>query len=82
MERADFIEPSNSPWSAPVVMVPKKGGKLRFCVDYRGLNSVTRKDSYRLPCVDECLDMVRGSSWFSSLDLRSGNWHVLLAPEA
>ena len=61
-----------APWSAPVVMVPKKGGKLRFCVDYRGLKAVTRKDSYPLPRVDECLDMVRGSDWFSSLDLRSG----------
>ncbi|XP_029574004.1 uncharacterized protein LOC115165110 [Salmo trutta] len=82
MLRADFIEPSDSPWSAPVVMVPKKGGKLRFCVDYRGLNSVTTKDSYPLPRIDESLDHVRGSSWFSSLDLRSGYWQVPLSPGA
>ncbi|KAJ7992703.1 hypothetical protein DPEC_G00281430 [Dallia pectoralis] len=82
MEQAGFIEPSNSPWSAPVVMVPKKGGKLRFCVDYRELNAVTRKDSYPIPRVDESLDLVGESSWFSSLDLRSGYWQVPLAPEA
>ncbi|KAJ8016400.1 hypothetical protein DPEC_G00006830 [Dallia pectoralis] len=82
MEKAGFIEPSNSPWSAPVVMVPKKGGKLRFCVDYRELNAVTRKDSYPIPRVDESLDLVGKSSWFSCLDLRSGYWQVPLAAEA
>ena len=49
---------------------------MRFCVDYRPLNSVTRKDSYPLPRIDESLDLVSGSSWFSSLDLRSGYWQV------
>ena len=47
---------------------------MRFCVYYRPLNSVTRKDSYPLPRIDESLDLVSGSSWFSSLDLRSGYW--------
>ena len=56
MEKAGFIEPFNSPWSAPVVMAPKKGGKLRFCVDYRGLNAVTEKDYYPLPHIDESLE--------------------------
>ncbi|KAJ7991177.1 hypothetical protein DPEC_G00294540 [Dallia pectoralis] len=60
----------------------EKGGKLRFCVDYRGLNDVTIKDSYPIPRIDESLDHVRGSSWFSSLDLRSGYWQVPLAPSA
>ena len=72
MQRADFIEPSDSPWAVPVVMVPKKRDKLRFCADYRRLNEVTRKGSYPIPRIDESLDLVRGSSWFSSLDLRSG----------
>ncbi|XP_062421526.1 uncharacterized protein clasp1b [Pungitius pungitius] len=82
MQRAGIIEPSESPWASPVVMVPKKGGEWRFCVDYRRLNDVTKKDSYPLPRVDECLDLVAGSSWFSSLDLRSGYWQVPLAEEA
>ncbi|KAL1272916.1 hypothetical protein QQF64_028778 [Cirrhinus molitorella] len=82
MQRAGIIEPSESAWAAPVVMVPKKGGQWRFCVDYRRLNEVTRKDSYPIPRVDESLDLVAGSSWFTSLDLRTGYWQVPLAPDA
>ncbi|KAJ8417422.1 hypothetical protein AAFF_G00286490 [Aldrovandia affinis] len=72
MQQAGIIEPSDSPWAAAVVMVPKKNGDWRLCADYRPLNDVTRKDSYPLPRIDESLDLVSGSSWFSSLDLRSG----------
>ena len=83
MLSAGIIEPSDSPWASGVVMVnKKKSSKMRFCVDYRPLNSVTKKDSYPLPRIDECLDLVSGSSWFSSLDLRSGYWQVPLSPEA
>ncbi|KAK2898063.1 hypothetical protein Q8A73_014443 [Channa argus] len=78
----DIIEPSDSPWAAPMVMVRKKTGKWRPCVDYRRLNAVTKKDSYPLPRNDDALDYVAGSCWFSSLDLRSGYWQVELAPEA
>uniref|UniRef100_A0A3P9JWP4 ribonuclease H n=1 Tax=Oryzias latipes TaxID=8090 RepID=A0A3P9JWP4_ORYLA len=77
-----IIEPSDSPWAAPVVMVRKKGGGWHPCVDYRRLNAVTHKDSYPLPRIDDALDYVTGSCWFSSLDLRSGYWQVELAPEA
>ncbi|CAI5640726.1 unnamed protein product [Oreochromis niloticus] len=76
------IEPSDNPWAAPVVMVRKKTGGWRPCVDYRRLNAVTRKDSYPLPRIDDALDYIAGSSWFSSLDLRSGYWQVELAAEA
>lgn len=83
MEKAGLIEPSTSSWAAPVVMVPKKQKPdWRFCVDFRPLNKVTKKDPYPLPRVDEALDSVAGSKWFSSLDLRSGYWQVPLAPEA
>ncbi|KAI3351294.1 hypothetical protein L3Q82_005839 [Scortum barcoo] len=82
MVEAGIIEPSTSPWAAPVVLVKKKDDTWRFCVDYRLLNNVTRKDSYPLPRVDDALDCIAGSRWFSSLDLQSGYWQVELAPEA
>ena len=83
MQQAGLIEPSTSAWASPVVMVPKKQkDDFRFCVDFRPLNKVTKKDSYPLPRIYEALDSVAGSSWFSSLDLRSGYWQVPLAPEA
>ncbi|KAJ8351913.1 hypothetical protein SKAU_G00233890 [Synaphobranchus kaupii] len=82
MATAGVIEPSDSPWAAPAVLVQKKSGEWRFCVDYRCLNSATTKDSYPLPRIDEALDHISRSSWFSSLDLRSGYWQVRLAPEA
>ena len=82
MAEAGMIEPSNSPWAAPDLLVKKKDDTWRFCVDYRHLNDVTRKDSYPLPRIDDALDKVAGSQWFSSLDLRSGYWQVELAPDA
>ena len=75
------IEPSNSPWSSPVVLVTKRDGSIRFCVDYTILNSVTVKDAYPIPRVDECLDALSGSKWYSSMDLNSGFWQVGLRSE-
>ncbi len=75
MQQAGLIEPSTSSWASSVVMAPKKTQvDWQFCVDFRPLNKVTRKDPYPLPRIDEALDTVAGSSWFSSLDLRSGYW--------
>ena len=81
MAAGGVIEPSSSPWAAPAVLVRKKDGSWRFCVDYRRLNKVTRKDSYPLPRIDNALDYIGGSSWFSSLDLCSDR-QVELAYEA
>ena len=58
----------------------KKDGTTRFCVDYRKLNKVTRKDSYPLPRIDDILDQLSGSKWFSTLDMRSGYWQVHMDP--
>ena len=75
------IEPSNSPWASPIVLGTKKDGTTRFCVDYRRLNDVTVKDVYSLPRVDECLDALAGSEWFSCMDLNSGFWQIMVEPE-
>ena len=70
------IRKSNSPWASAVVLVRKKDGSLRFCIDLCKLNSHTIKDAYSLPRIDETLDCLGGSIIFSSLDLKGGYWHV------
>ncbi|UYV84340.1 hypothetical protein LAZ67_X001895, partial [Cordylochernes scorpioides] len=71
-----IIRPSSSPWSFPVILVKKRDGKYRFCVDYRKLNNVTVKDVYPIPRIDEVMDTLQGSTHFSAIDLRSGYWQV------
>ena len=82
MLAADVIRPSVSPWAAPVVLVEKKSGEQRFCVDYRKLNGVTKKDSYPLPRIDDTLDMMHGKRFFTTLDLASGYWQIELEESA
>ena len=76
------IEPSDSPWASPVVLVTKKEGSTRFCVDYRWLNSLTVKDAYPLPRIDDSLRLLGNQQWFSMMDLASGYWQVAMSPEA
>ena len=70
------IRKSNSPWASAVVLVRKKDGSLRFCIDLRKLNARTIKDAYSLPHIDEMLDCLGGAMIFTSLDLKSGYWQV------
>jgi len=76
-----LIIPSNSQWASPVVVVEKKNGKKRLCIDYQKLNRVTKKDSYPLPRIDDMLETLSNAQWFSSLDLASGFWQVELDPK-
>ena len=66
-----LIQPSVSPWGAPVLFVKKKYGSLRLCIDYRELNKVMVKNKYPLPRIDDLFDKLVGASVFSKVDLRS-----------
>ena len=76
LTESGFIRPSTSLWGAPVLFVKKKDGSMRMCIDYRMLNSVTIKNKYPLPRIDDLFDQLRGASVFSKIDLRSG-YHQL-----
>ena len=78
----EHIETSDSPWASPVVLVTKKDGTTRFCVDYRSLNALTTKDTYPLPRIDDSLRLLGNQQWVSTMDLTSGYWQVAMSPEA
>jgi len=75
------IEPASSPWASNVVLVRKKGGSYRCCIDYRQLNNVTIKDAYPAPRTDSCLDSMSGAGWFTTIDMPSAYHQDFVAPE-
>lgn len=77
-----IVEPSSSPWAAAYVLVRKKTGDWRLCVDFRGLNAVTKKDSYPLPHVEACLEAVAGNKFYTLLDFAQGYWQIPLSERA
>ena len=77
-----IIEPANSPYAAPVTLQPKKDGSLRFCVDFRQLNSVTIRDVCPIPRIDDTLDQLHAAKYFTSMDLKSGFWQIELDRES
>jgi transposase InsO family protein len=80
MLRLGVIRPSVSPWSAPIVLIKKKNGEIRFCIDFRRLNAVTVPDRYPMPNINELHDRLRGARIFTTLDVRKGYWHVPMEP--
>lgn len=75
------IRPSHSPWASPIVLVKKKDKTMRFCVDYRKINSATRKSCYPLPNIDDILTYLGGCNYFSTLDMFSGYWQIGIKEE-
>ncbi len=74
-----IIRPSTSPYSSPPLIVPKKNGEQRFCVDYRKLNAITKKNKYPLPRIEDTKDYLHGAKFFSTIDLYSGYWQIEIA---
>jgi len=82
MLAADVIEPSDSPWASPVCLAKKPDGSYRFCVDYRRVNAVFRKDAYPIPDIQDAFDSLRGATHFVTIDLLSGYWQIGMTPRA
>jgi len=82
MLSADVIEPSDSPWASPVCLAKKPDGSYRFCVDYRRVNAVSRKDAYPIPDIQDAFDSLRGATHFATIDLLSGYWQIGMTPRA
>ena len=75
----DVIEPSISPYSSPAVLVPKKDGSVRFCIDFRKVNKVTEFDAEPMPNMEEVIIKMSGHNFFTKMDLSKGYWQVSLS---
>ena len=78
MLKNDIIRPSCSPWNVPILLVKKKGDSTRFVCDFRGLNAITKKDTYPLPYISDVLDKMKGAKYWSKLDAASAYWSMPL----
>ena len=82
MLQKGIVQESVSPWSSPVVLVKKKNGEMRFCIDFRMVNKITKTDNFPMPLVADTLDALSGTQFFTTLDLKSGYWQIQLHPSA
>ena len=78
----DFIEPSQSDWRSPCILVPKPDGTFRMCTDYRKVNSVTKTDSFPVPRMDDCIDNIGQAKYVTKFDLLKGFWQIPLTDRA
>ena len=78
----DFIEPSQSDWSSPCILVPKPDGTFRMCTDYRKVNSVTKTDTFPIPRIDDCIDQIGQAKYVTKFDLLKGFWQIPLTDRA
>ena len=81
MHKAKVIEPNFLSWCSPVLLIPKKDGKMRFCIDFHKLNNAMIKDKYPLPWINDSLNMLWGAKWFSTLNLAAKYWQVKIREE-
>ncbi len=77
-----LMQPSKSEFGAPILLVKKKDGSFRMCIDYRRLNAITKKDSFPLPLIDDLVDKLQGAKIFSKIDLKSGFHQVKMDPDS
>lgn len=80
--QSDIIRPNKSPYASPIVLVRKKNGELRLCVDYREINKITEKDNFPAPIVDNYIDQLKDTRYFTSLDMKSGFYHIKMAEDS
>ena len=78
----DFIEPSQSEWSSPCILVPKPDGTFRMCINYRKVNSVTKTDTFPIPRIDDCIDNILQAKYVTKFDLLKGFWQIPLTDRA